>query len=105
MRVAQPAGPPPGIAQAGRLVRRHEAKDIFDALESRTLLRWITLKSVSGYYPYLSPVVTQWLENKKLSVSDYFGHATSIYGSGITPAAREFFQREFGYEYDTAPSK
>lgn len=78
---------------------RHEKQDIIDALESRTLLRWVVMKNVSGYYPHLSPVVKDWLLEKNQTIAGHFGHALNVYGSGITPAAYDYFNREFSYEY------
>jgi len=84
------------LKRFGRLSR----KDIVDALNSKTLMRWVLLKQVCGYYPYLSPVVAEWLHEKKLSIRDYFGHGLDVYKGGVTPETQAFFQREFEYEYE-----
>jgi hypothetical protein len=79
--------------------RRLDQKDILDALDSRTLLRWVVMRLVSGYYPFLSPVVEDWLKKKNLSVAQYFGHGLDVYSGGITTEIRAFFKMEFAHEY------
>lgn len=79
--------------------KRHERRDIEAAMNDRSLLRWVVMKNVSGYYPYLSPVVKDWLVEKNQTISGYFGHALDVYGKGISPAAYDYFNREFTYEF------
>lgn len=79
---------------------RLAAQDVLDALNSRTMLRWVAMRHVSGYYPHLSPIVDKWLQEKGLTVCGYFGYALNVYGRGMTPEARETFRKEFPHEYE-----
>lgn len=83
--------------------KRHDQSDVIAALEDRSLLRWVVMKNVSGYYPHLSPLVRDWLSDKKQTVSGYFGHSLDVYGKGITPAAYDYFNQEFTYEFPGGP--
>jgi hypothetical protein len=79
--------------------KRHDPQDIISALDDRSLLRWVVMKNVSGYYPHMSPLVKKWLVDKKQTVSEYFGHSLDVYSKGITPAAYDYFNQEFTYEF------
>jgi hypothetical protein len=79
--------------------KKHCADDVVRALDDRSLLRWVVMKNVSGYYPHISPLVKKWLEEKNQSVVEYFGHALAVYGKAITPVAYDYFNQEFTYEF------
>lgn len=79
--------------------KRHDVKDILSVLEDRSLLRWVIMKNVSGYYPHMSPVVKKWLTDKNLKVTNYFGYSLDLYGKSISSNAQSYFKQEFAYEF------
>ncbi len=78
---------------------RHNSEDIIKSLDDRSLLRWVIMKNVSGYYPHMSPLVKCWLSNKNLTISDYFGYSLNVYSKGVTSENEIVFKEFFEYEY------
>jgi hypothetical protein len=68
-------------------------------MNSKTLLRWATMKNISHYYINLSPVVKEWLSSTNMTVDSYFGNGISITDKQIDEEIEEFFNKEFAYEF------
>jgi len=73
--------------------RNPTKEDICKAFENRTLIRWIVLGKVCGYYAVLSPHVAQCLGTQ--SFDEAFRFDLQIYKSHITPEVEKFFKNEF----------
>jgi len=77
-----------------------DKNDIIIALDRGSLQRWVRMQQVSGYYPWLSPVVSKWLDNNNNTVREYFGSALEVYKSGATEETAAFFRSLFQHEYN-----
>jgi hypothetical protein len=69
-------------------------EDIKNAFSNRTILRWVTLGKICGYYMILSPFIKKCLDGKKFENFDL-----EIYKLSITPKIEEYFKNLFSYEY------
>ncbi len=79
--------------------QRHRKEDILAAMEDGSMKRWFVNKQVSGYYVLLSPLVRQFLSEKK-TIEEFFGDEINVYRGGINSSVEEHFKRDFGYEYE-----
>lgn len=77
---------------------RLDKEDILTSLERGSLQRWVSLKMVSPYYVWHSPVVRQWLMDKGYDTTTYFGQAVGIYKEGVTAETTREFEKEFQHE-------
>jgi hypothetical protein len=71
--------------------------DIKQAFLNRTILRWVTVGKICGYYIILSPFIEKCLNGEKFE--DHFVYDLNIYRSHINLAIEEYFKKEFSYEY------
>ena len=72
-------------------------EDIKNAFTNKTILRWLTLGKICGYYVILSPFIKKCLENKNFE--DHFNFDLSIYKQVLlNQNILDFFNKEFNYE-------
>ena len=74
-------------------------QNIIDALEGRSLFRWVALGEVSGYYLVLSPIVKSWISSRKVDLLEAFALDMAYYRNEVTPEAEAYFKQEFAYEF------
>jgi len=73
-------------------------EDIKQAFNNRTIIRWVTVGKICGYYVILSPFIKRCLSGKNFESE--FNFDLTIYQHHITPTIEEYFKKEFFYEYD-----
>lgn len=71
--------------------------DICKAIDNRTMIRWVTLGKVCGYYMVLSPYVANCLNMEEFEERYYFDLA--IYKSHLMPETVDLFNEEFSHEF------
>lgn len=71
--------------------------DLNNAVKNRTMIRWLTLGKVCGYYILLSPLILKILDGQDFE--KVFNFDLSIYKSHINDSIIDFFKKEFDYEY------
>jgi hypothetical protein len=71
--------------------------DICKAIDNRTMIRWVTLGKVCGYYMVLSPWVSNCLDLNTFEEKYHFDLA--IYKAHLTDDVEALFREEFSHEY------
>ncbi len=69
------------------------------AIEGRALLRWVATQDITPYYVLLSPILNEWLNQRKLNASDIFHIDFDFYRPAVTKEIQSFFEEEFSYEH------
>ena len=72
-------------------------EDICKSIDNRTMIRWVTLGKVCGYYMVLSPYVASCLNMEEFEERYYFD--LTIYKSHLTPDIEDLFKEEFKHEF------
>jgi len=72
---------------------------IRSALDSRILLRWIAAGPITPYYALLSPILRDWLIERKLEIGDIFHIDFGFYQPAISDQIKQFFREEYSYEF------
>lgn len=75
--------------------------NIQKSLDGRAMLRWIATKQVSPYYALLSPSLSQWMSERKLTLDSLFHIDFNFFKVGINETVENFFNEQFRYEYDS----
>lgn len=73
-------------------------ENIINALKERAIIRWAALGEISPYYLLLSPLVKEYVREKKSDIVKLFLIETKLYESSITSEATEYFRKHFSYE-------
>ncbi len=74
-------------------------ENLKSAVEGRSLLRWVAIQDITPYYVLLSPILNEWLNQRKLDASDIFHIDFDFYRPVVTKEVQSFFKEEFSYEY------
>ena len=69
------------------------------AVSSRTLLRWAATGQISPYYVLLSPILNQWLAERKLDASDILHIDLNFYRPAINEEIKSYFRESYGHEF------
>lgn len=72
-------------------------KDIYDNMEN--VFKWCVLGEISGHYLALSPIVSYWLEERKIDLLDRFSIDLKHFRNDLTKEVELYFKKEFGHEF------